>query len=253
MWNVPEKYLYIYQHFVEGEFVVRIAAGHVKAVAADIKSEQSIQSPKKGPGGITGQTKQQAYITESDLAYHEVLKISRCFNNLTRSYVTEADAALLYKELRKKNILEYKKGVENAYKFLNDRGNPHRVAAATKLYHTTSKQVVLREKTMEIVTFLENGFSSYLLFRKERLQEKTKKLAHSIRRVNAPSFMPEEDTTNNKITFQAPKISTKSLGTAQKNTEIACSRRFTNTELLQYDFPDSLIKKVDRDMGSIKQ
>lgn len=57
-------------------------------------------------GGITGHTKQQAYIMEWELVYREVLKISRCFNNLTRSDVAEADAAPLNKELRNKNILE---------------------------------------------------------------------------------------------------------------------------------------------------
>ena len=110
-------------------------------------------------GGITGQTKQQAYIMEWELVYHEVLKISRCFNNLTRSDVVEVDAAPLNKELRNKNILELKEGIENAYIFLNERGNPNGVATATKLYHITSKQVVLCEQTMEIVEFLENGFN----------------------------------------------------------------------------------------------
>ena len=47
-------------------------AGYFKAVAADMKLEQSIKHSKKDPGGIIGQTKHQTYVTEWELAYHEV-------------------------------------------------------------------------------------------------------------------------------------------------------------------------------------
>lgn len=108
MKNLPEKYIYMYHHFLWRKLVVRTGAGYFKAVASDMKWKQSIQSLKKGPGGITGQTKQQVYITEWELVYLELIKISRCFNNLTRSDVTEVDATPVNKKLRSKNILEYK-------------------------------------------------------------------------------------------------------------------------------------------------
>lgn len=69
----PERYPYIYQHFLEGKFFVRICGGLFKAMTVDMKLEQSIQCSKKGPGGITGQMKQKAYITERGLFYPEVL------------------------------------------------------------------------------------------------------------------------------------------------------------------------------------
>ena len=56
----------VYKHFQEGKFVVKTNAGYFKAVAADMKLEQSIQE------GIIGQTKHQTYVTEWELAYHEV-------------------------------------------------------------------------------------------------------------------------------------------------------------------------------------
>ena len=62
----------VYKHFQEGKFVVKINAGYFKAVAADMKLEQSIQRSKKDPGGIIGQTNHQAYATEWELACHEV-------------------------------------------------------------------------------------------------------------------------------------------------------------------------------------
>ena len=60
-------------------------ARYFKAVAADMKLEQSIQCSKKGPGGIIGQTKHQAYVTEYELAYHEVLAISKSLLKLSKT------------------------------------------------------------------------------------------------------------------------------------------------------------------------
>ena len=69
---------------------------------------------------------------------------------------------------------------------------------------------------MEIAEFLEDDFSSYLLFRKDRFRGKAKKLADSTKRVNISSSTPKEDKTKNKITFQAVKILIKSLGKSPK-------------------------------------
>ena len=80
--------------------------------------------------------------------------------------------------------------------------------------------------------------ASTVLFEKERYQEKPKKLADTIKRVNTPGFMPQEDKTKKEISFQSAKISTKLLGKAQRNTKVAQSRGFKNKDLLQYDFSD---------------
>ena len=52
------KHPEVYKHFQEGKSVVKTNAGYFKAVAADMKLEQSIQE------GIIGQTKHQTYVTE---------------------------------------------------------------------------------------------------------------------------------------------------------------------------------------------
>ena len=64
MRKLPHEHPEVYKHFQEGKFVVKTNAGYFKAVAADMKLEQSIQRSKKGPGGIIGQTKHQTYVTE---------------------------------------------------------------------------------------------------------------------------------------------------------------------------------------------
>ena len=59
-----------------------------------MKLEQTIQRSKKGPGGVIGQTKQEAFVTEWELAYHEVLSISKCHKEITGSQLANSDADL---------------------------------------------------------------------------------------------------------------------------------------------------------------
>ena len=68
---------------MEGKFVVKTKCGSFKAVSPDMKLEQTIQRYKKSTGGIIGQTRQDSYISEWELVYHEVLPVSNCYNSLT--------------------------------------------------------------------------------------------------------------------------------------------------------------------------
>ena len=57
-------------------------------------------------------------MTEWELAYHEVLDISKSYSNITRSILAETDAATLNKELRSKNMKEYYEAVKQVFDFL---------------------------------------------------------------------------------------------------------------------------------------
>ena len=72
MRKFPHEHPEVYKHFQEGKCVVKTNAGYFKAVAADMKLEQSIKHSKKDPAGIIGQTRHQTYVTEWELVYHEV-------------------------------------------------------------------------------------------------------------------------------------------------------------------------------------
>ena len=47
MRKLPHEHPEVYKHFQEGKFVVKTNAAYFKAVAADMKIEQSIQRSKK--------------------------------------------------------------------------------------------------------------------------------------------------------------------------------------------------------------
>ena len=132
--NIPA-----YIEFMEGKFVVKTSAGFFNAVAPDMKLKQSIQQSKKGAGGITGQTKQNAFATQWELAYHEALDISKSYCNITRSILAETDATTLNKELRSKNMKNYYVAVKQIFNFLNESGSHYKTVGSLKLHHFISK------------------------------------------------------------------------------------------------------------------
>ena len=91
---------------------------------------------------------------------------------------------------------------------------------------------------MEILGFLENGFKTYVSFRKERFQEKNRRVTDTIKRVNIPNFVSKEEKAKKESTTQSVKIASTLIGKVQKNMEIARARGFTNKNLLQYDLLD---------------
>ena len=74
---LQKEYPDVLQHFNNGQFVVQPSPGSFKANSPDMRLEQTIQRSKKSPGGIIGQTRKEAYISEWELVYHETLAISK--------------------------------------------------------------------------------------------------------------------------------------------------------------------------------
>ena len=50
-----------------------------------MRLEQTINISLKSSDGIVGQTKADFYVTEWELVYHEILAISNCYSDVTKS------------------------------------------------------------------------------------------------------------------------------------------------------------------------
>ena len=120
---------------MEEKSVVKASASFFNAVAPDMKLEQSNQRFKKDVGGIIGQTKQNVFVTEQELAYHEILDFRKSCNNITRSVLAETVATTLNKGLQNKNMKEYYEAVKQVFDFLNEGGNPYKMVGPVKLPH----------------------------------------------------------------------------------------------------------------------
>ena len=70
MRQLPDEFPEIYDHFKNGEFVVKEKPGTFNAVSLDMKLEQTIQRLKKIQSGVIRQTRQNNYVTEWELVYH---------------------------------------------------------------------------------------------------------------------------------------------------------------------------------------
>ena len=166
---------------MEEKSVVKASASFFNAVAPDMKLEQGNQRFKKDVGGIIGQTKQNVFVTEQELAYHEILDFRKSCNNITRSVLAETVATTLNKGLQSKNMKEYYEAVKQVFDFLNEGGNPYKMVGPVKLPHVFQKQVLPSNKSDFILSFLENGSKNYLKFCEERFLNKEKISADTIR------------------------------------------------------------------------
>ena len=119
MRKLPQEHPEVYKHFKEEKFVLKTNAEYYKTDAADIKLEQSIQLLKKGPRGIIGQIKHQAY-------KHKALSvaITKTYGEISKSILTNADANPLHKELKNRKFSEYDKAVNKVFLFIKERDNP---------------------------------------------------------------------------------------------------------------------------------
>ena len=135
---LKEEYPSIYDQFMQGNFVLQTEPGGFKANSPDMRLEQTIQRSKKSSGGIIGQTRQEEYVTEWELVYHEILAISNCFSDLTQS--KEACRLFGHHELFGSSAQKFNGAVQKVSDFISARGNPYSGSISSQLHNFTSGQ-----------------------------------------------------------------------------------------------------------------
>ena len=106
---------------------------------------------------MIGQTKQEAFVTEWELAYHEVLAISKCHKEITSSQLASSDAELTHRELTVRSVVEYNEAASKVINFIREKGNPYRISANTKLHHFTSGQIVPESTAEKLIDYFDHG------------------------------------------------------------------------------------------------
>ena len=175
---LPTEHPEVYAEFLKGKFVVQTHTGSFKATSPDMKLEQTINRSQKSSGGIVGQAKADSYVTEWELVYHEILAISNCFSDLTKSKIRTGP--FLHHELGGNTSRNIKDAVTKVVKFIEERGNPYELTTNPKLHNFTSGQVVSEESTAKLLKYFEHGQEQYEKFCNERFVTRTKKLSDTI-------------------------------------------------------------------------
>ena len=108
----------------------------------------------------------------------------------------------------------------------------NRQVKINKLHNFTSGQVVSRESSIRLLNYFKYSKEQYLVFRNERLVNKSKQLSDTISKVNLPKF---EDKKHKTMTpNQLVKSTSKKIGEAEKQIEIARARCISFDEILLY-------------------
>ena len=141
--------------------------GTFNAVSSDMKLEQTIQRSKKSQSGIIGQTRQNNYMTEWELVYHEILNISNLFHGITAAGWLSFRETDLHHELGRSVSTLLNESTRKVTNFLAERGNPYLVTSSsiTKLHHFTTGQCVNENDANRIIIIIEDGNKQCVKFR----------------------------------------------------------------------------------------
>ena len=184
--------------------------------------EQTIQRSNKGSGGVIEQTKHEALVTEWELAYHEVLAISKCHKDITGSLLANSEADLPHRELTTRSVAEYNEAVNKVITFVKEKGNSYITSANTKLTNKSDQPVPIISSD-KLINYFDQGQAEYKGFRRERFITKEKKLGDTIKRVKLPSFLSKNKRQkDNKVSVTKVKKATEKLLTkSTKDFDIA--------------------------------
>ena len=86
------------------------------------------------------QTKHEAFVTEWELAYHEVLVISKCHKDITGSLLANSEADLPHRELTTRSVAEYNKAVNKIITFVKEKAThtSHELTQNCTILHQTN-------------------------------------------------------------------------------------------------------------------
>ena len=84
------------------------------------------------------------------MVYHEILAISNCFHDLTKSKTRTGP--FLHHELGGKTSRNLKDAVTKVVIFIEERENPYELTTNPKLHNFTSGQIVSEESTASEAT-----------------------------------------------------------------------------------------------------
>ena len=136
----------VYENFMAGKFSIKERPGRFVSVAGDQKLEQSINLSCKKSQSVIGNAKQEQFIEQCDLIFHEMADIHRLdvfIHHLSSSKITTCD--------------------ENAIRKMIDvfekYGNPLSNDAPHTLHNFVTKQAMSDGKRHDLLHYMEIGES----------------------------------------------------------------------------------------------
>ena len=246
--SLETKHQGVFRHLQTGFFVVKDKPnGTFNAVSGDMKLEQTAQRSSKSHGGIVGQTRSIAYMTEWQLVFHEILEISNMFRDRIEDNTMNHLETHVHHELRGSTGRQLHMHVNNLIDFIKDKGNPFVVKAPgiTPLHNMVTKQMVSDVTTARLLQVKANGEHYLTVFRHERFVARTKKISFLIERKSLPTMHPVKQSTD-QSSAKSKAYKGKYTAAAQRDIDIAKERGMPLKDIYGFDLlPSSVIFEGD--------
>ena len=229
MRQLPKTAPSMYKNFSNGNFSIQDKPGRFIAVGGDQKLEQTINLSSKCSDGIIGHAKQKQYVAQWDLIYHEMMGVKNLHHQYT-GIKERTHEAYEHHELTQATTNRKEAHIQDMMRFIEEKGSPLAVGASPKLQNFVTKEVMTESITNDMINAFEKGKEKYLMFRKERLLEKTLRFSSTIHRADLKTMKSIRDKPEKTL-----KKTVKEMNIAERNIEIARERGLTTEDLLKYD------------------
>ena len=105
-----------------------------------MKLKQTIERSKKGAGGIIGEVRQSAFVSEWGLVYHGTFAMSNAFSEMTRLGKLNDSDLNLHHGLSGGYSKLFSESIQKVVTFINERENPFKKKSSVSLFNFCTVQ-----------------------------------------------------------------------------------------------------------------
>ena len=127
-----------------------------------MKLKQTIERSKKGTGGIIGEVRQSAFVSEWELVYHETFAMSNAFSEMTRLGKLNDSDLNLHHELSGGYSKLFSESIQKVVTFINERENPFK-----KKFQFLCLTFAPYRQTVLAIDYFIHGNKEFTKFRQE--------------------------------------------------------------------------------------
>ena len=151
---------------------------------------QSIWRFQRRVYSIIGQTRKAKYVTEWQVAYHEILSINNVFRTLTFCNLGSGQSYLHHELVRNYSKI-YNTLPPQVHEFLESRGNPYglEITYNRQIYNIATGAEVPHSTEKKLICFYDKRKKKYVEFRTNRFVQNNASLSSTIKKIHMPNFL----------------------------------------------------------------
>ena len=222
--KLKEKFPLLHSNFESNGFVVRHTSRKGSGMPMDQALEKAYNKVSKGPGGVIGITKNKSAIARWNIIKHDKMLITQYLRDVCG--LCDGDETSLHHEFSFNLTLDEEQHISEVARYIEDRLNPFKPSVDGKIVNiVTGKQLDL-DTSEFLIDCIKQGKERYDEYKKDRLENKTKKLFDKIPHSKKSR---KSSSTNQKIDKK------KEIIAATRSIDYARLRQYNISSLLEYE------------------